>query len=598
MIMWLFYFVLSIGCAAFFTVASISFYNSNYAQKHRFNLFNALFAGAFIASVLMFYPIHHETVGGSLTGNAHAALLSVFNAMQIFTIGCDYEIVEASMQACPEYLVAAYRIWASVLLVIAPVFTFGFVLSLFKNLSAYANYRFAYFKDAYVFSELNAKSLALASDIRANDKHAAIIFTDIFEEEEESGFELLEEAKQLRAICFKNDITVINFYKHSKKSQICFFTIGVDETENLNQSLRLIERYKTRENTRLYVFSTSKASEALLSAADKGAIRVRRINEVRSLINRVLYEDGAQLFTNAVAAEDGVKDITAVVIGLGRHGTEMVKALSWFGQMDGYRIEIHAFDKDPLAREKLEAIAPELMSERYNGVAVAGEAQYRICVHAGVDTQTITFAKEIAQLQKATYVLVALGNDEWNVNTALDVRMYFARMGIHPVIQAIVYNSQQKKALQNIRNFKGQSYDIAFIGDKESSYSREMIMESELEQTALQRHLKWGKEDDFWNYEYNYRSSVASAIHMRARILCGIAAADKREDELTVAERDAIETLEHRRWNAYMRAEGYVYSGSKDPASRNDLAKMHHDLVDYASLSEEDKRKDSRVGTK
>ena len=62
-------------------------------------------------------------------------------------------------------------------------------------------------------------------------------------------------------------------------------------------------------------------------------------------------------------------------------------------------------------------------------------------------------------------------------------------------------------------------------------------------------------------------------------------------------ERDIIEVLEHRRWNAYMRAEGYVFSGSKDKRSRNDLAKMHHDLVDFSSLSEEDKRKDRHVGS-
>ena len=84
---------------------------------------------------------------------------------------------------------------------------------------------------------------------------------------------------------------------------------------------------------------------------------------------------------------------------------------------------------------------------------------------------------------------------------------------------------------------------------------------------------------------------------MKARIACGIPGADKKEEELTEKERNIIETLEHRRWNAYMRAEGYVYSGSKDKSSRNDLAKMHHDLVDYASLSDEEKRKDSRIGT-
>ena len=58
-----------------------------------------------------------------------------------------------------------------------------------------------------------------------------------------------------------------------------------------------------------------------------------------------------------------------------------------------------------------------------------------------------------------------------------------------------------------------------------------------------------------------------------------------------------IESLEHCRWNAYMRAEGYVYSGSPEKSSRNDLGKMHHDLVNYEALTEEEKRKDFRVGT-
>ena len=73
--------------------------------------------------------------------------------------------------------------------------------------------------------------------------------------------------------------------------------------------------------------------------------------------------------------------------------------------------------------------------------------------------------------------------------------------------------------------------------------------------------------------------------------------AAKAEADLAEAERDIIEVLEHRRWNAYMRSEGYVFSGSTDKSSRNDLAKMHNDLVDFSSLTEEEKRKDSAVGT-
>ena len=118
-----------------------------------------------------------------------------------------------------------------------------------------------------------------------------------------------------------------------------------------------------------------------------------------------------------------------------------------------------------------------------------------------------------------------------------------------------------------------------------------------MEKLALERHLKWGKEEEFWQYEYNYRSSMASAIHMKARIDCGFLAAGKKENELTPMERDSLEILEHKRWNAYMRSEGYVYSGSHEKSSRNDLAKMHHDLVDFESLTEEEKRKDGSVGS-
>ena len=237
------------------------------------------------------------------------------------------------------------------------------------------------------------------------------------------------------------------------------------------------------------------------------------------------------------------------------------------------------------------------MDDRYNGVRIPGEAEYTIRIHSGIDVTTKTFADEITRLTDATYVFVSLGSDERNIRTAVDLRMTFERMRIRPVVQTIVFDPGEKAALQGVTNYRGQTYDIEFLGDLTTSYSEAVIMNSELEADALRRHLRWGREEEFWQYEYNYNSSVASALHLKARIACGVPGAEKREEELTDEQRKTIEMLEHRRWNAYMRSEGYVYSGSQEKSSRNDLAKMHHDLVDYSSLSEEDKRKDSRVGT-
>lgn len=596
--MWINCFALSFICLAISLLIPLMLNLSRSKKGKKISVFRLLCVGVFAAAFFMFFPLQPVTAESVIAEYCQRILLSVFNSMKVFAAGTEYEIVVNGIVRCPEQLNTAYQIWISAIFVLAPIMTFGFVLSMFKNLSAHIKYFFAVFKERYIFSEMNDKSLALATDIKKKNKNAVIVFTDVFDENDERSYEMIDRAVSIGAICFKKDLLAINFKKSLFKKQIRFFTIGENEAENLNQALMIIENYRDCDGVNLYVFSTKVESEILLTAIDKGKIKVRRINQVQSLINNILYKDGVQLFTNANEETDGVRDISAVVIGMGCHGREMVKALSWFGQMDGYRIKINAFDKDELADKKFIAIAPELMSPEYNGVIVDGEAQYTITVHPSVDVESVDFADRISSIKDTSYVLVALGDDDINVNTAVYLRMLYERMGIHPVIQAIVYNTQQKKALTGIKNYGGQEYDIDFIGDLESHFTEDVILDSALEADALKRHLKWGKEEEFWTYEYNYRSSTASAIHMKARIALGIAGAHKTEEELTDEERDIIERLEHRRWNAYMRSEGYVFSGSTDKSSRNDLGKMHHDLVDFAALPDDVKRLDSKVGTK
>lgn len=419
-----------------------------------------------------------------------------------------------------------------------------------------------------------------------------------FEASEDSAFEQQEQAHNLGAILFQKDILSVDFSVHGPEAALWFFAIAQDEDSNINHGLRLIEQYGSRENTNLYVFSTGAECEALLSSAHNGAMRVRRIDEVRSLINRILYDEGHRLFDPNLPEEDGEKTITAGVVGMGKHGTSMMRALTWFCQMDGYRPEIHGFDMDELAEDKFAARCPELMDPRFNGTTVPGEAHYRIVIHSGVHVEARSSARRIHELKNASYVMVALGDDALNIRTAMNLRMLFEQCGAKPRIQAIVYNSGKCSALQNLKNFKNQLYDIEFIGDLETSYTERVISDSELEEDALRRHMRWGQEVEFWSFEYNYRSSVAAAIHARAKQLQNVPGANKAEDALTQEERQLLEDLEHRRWNAYMRPEGYIYSGNSNKSSRNDLGKMHYDLIPYADLSEEDKRKDSKLATK
>lgn len=555
---------------------------------------SALFTGILLASLVLFLPPYLLQEEGDPFQIIKTLMFSTSSAMGMFGGGGDYDLVRDSIGT--GSIQPFYLLLVSVLVVLAPALTLGVVLSFFGNFVSAFRYTLAYYRDVYVFSELNEGTMTLAADLNKRNDKPVLVFTSVSVDDGEIGA-LRDRAKRLGALLYTTSILEVPFAFHSPKHSLCFCAMAQDESKNVDHGLGLADRFGDRPNTHLYVFSTSSEGEVLLAAAHNRKIKVRRVDEVQSLISRTLYDEGYELFQNARPDSDGTKTITAVVVGMGKYGTAMVKSLSWFCQMDGYRVRIHGFDRDALAEEKFSAQCPELMDSRYNGVYVEGEAQYYIRIHSGVDVDTKSFTDQIHSLSDTTYVLVALGDDGRNIQTALRLRMLFEQCGAKPTIQAIVHSTEKRRALEGLKNYRGQPYRIDFIGDLESTCTEKVIMDSALEKEALRRHMRWGAESEFWGYEYNYRSSVALAIHARAKEWCGISGALKQEAELTAQERRELEVLEHRRWNAYMRSEGYVYSGSPDKGSRNDLGKMHHDLVVFDRLSEEEKRKDSRAGS-
>ncbi len=597
---WTISFLLSALCLLGAVVFAAVRATSNYKRGRIFDPPKILFAGVVAASVILFFPICVHVFRTTNCGILEAFLISVHHMIRLFVVDGEFEFITGSLAdaqlAAP--LLNCYTALFAVLFVAAPILTFGFVLSFFKNISAYKRYLTHYHSDVYIFSQLNEKSLALAESLRRNGgKGRFLVFTDVYEKDEKQTGDRIEKARELGAVCFKKDIVTVNFSFHSKRKSLNFFTIGEDQSANISQALKLIERMKDRENTNLYVFSTQVQAEMLLANAfhsrDGAAkIKVRRVNEVQSLISRNLYENGYEkIFRSAYDDGSGEKKINAVVVGAGQHGSEMLKSLPWFCQMDGYLAEIHCFDRRPHAAEKFTAQCPELM--QFSGVLdVAGETRYTIQIHAGVDVDTVAFDEIIRSLPRATYVFVALGDDDRNIAAAVKLRALYEQMGYFPEIQAVVYDSDKEEALTGVTNFRGQPYNIDFIGGRKSSYSEEVILDSDVEEEALKRHLKWGEESAFWQYNYNYKSSVASAIHRKMKILCGIPGIEKEPKDRTHEELWSQRILEHRRWNAYMRSEGYVYGGTIEKAGRNDLAKTHNFLVPFEQLPLKEQEKD------
>jgi hypothetical protein len=558
--------------------------------------FNTLLAGVLAAVYIALLPPVRESLQDAAPGVLQLLLLTLHQTMQAFTIDVDAGSLLENVRCAGETTAWIYSAYLSVLFVLAPALTFGFLLSILRNVSAYGKYLAHYFAEVYAFSGPNVKSVTLAADLKKNHPRAQIVFANCGKD----GSEWQEQAKELGAVCFSGDLLSIGVARHAAKAPMTFFAVSEDEPENISLALRVLEAFRNRENTSLYVLAGGTEGDLVLSGAEKGKVRVRRVDEERSLIYHGLYNRGEELFRHARGQEgEALRQVSVMILGLGRHGSEMLRALSWYGQMDGYRLTVDAFDLDPAAEDRFRAQCPELLDPAFNGAENPDDARYTIRIHSGVDVTTQTFLDEAGKLGETTWALVALGSDESNLRAAAMLRQQFERMQQKPVIQAILYSTERKNALAQVKNFRGESYDIEWIGDLKTSWSEEVMMNSCLEREALQGHLAWGDEDSFWNYEYNYCSSMAAAIHRKAREACGIPGADKPEDELTPEEREGIGSLEHRRWNAYMRSEGYIFSGSTDKKTRNDLGKMHHDLVGWSRLTDEqERRKDSRVGSK
>lgn len=524
--------------------------------------------------------------------------ISLARTFQAFTADLDsVELLEV-IREHSFYFKDAYLLAVSVLCTIAPLLTVGALFSVFLSLSSKRRFFYSYFRDLNVFSELNERSVTLAADIRKHDPKTVFVFNEVPVGGSDGDSELISKAKRLGAILFRDDIMSISYKKHSPKSNISFFIIGKNETVNIEQTLNIIESYKDRDKTRLYLFSSSRESELALTGIQKDKIRVRRINEIQQLINLNLYENGGKLFDSAVKLDnDESKHINAVIIGLGAYGTEMLKALSWYCQMDGYKLTIDAFDKSAGAKSRFSMLCPDLINPKYNGVQVKGESDYTIRIHSGINADSSDLVDVLKNNEPATFVFISLGSDEENVKTAANMRMICGRLGSEPFIQTVVYNPKAAEILKNAKDFRKNSYNIEYIGSFTSVYSEKVILTSELEEKGLERHHVYDKSDEgFWEYEYNYRSSVASAIHKEARNHCHVKGNDKLNqlmaegkgtDQLSDEEKEFLQCLEHKRWNAYMRGEGYVYG-----KPRNDMFKQHPCLVDYYSLDIANRKKD------
>ncbi|MBO4873204.1 MAG: hypothetical protein J5496_07295, partial [Lachnospiraceae bacterium] len=315
--------------------------------------FRCFAAGLFLSVFFCFLPIVRSSQISSAEPVPVLKLVGVsfYSAVQVFSFDADSEMIFDGIRALNAYsstaalrLMKAYSVFFSLMHIIAPLMTFTLILSFFRGLWVWLRYFFHLPGDTYYFSELNEAAVTLAEDLRRNHPKAEIVFAGT--EKESRIRPLMNRAGRLKAFCLAADLSALHFKIHRRRDRLFFFLITENEEENISTAAALIRRFRDRENTALYVFTDSPSARLLLAQQEPGRLRLRRIGVVREMLERHLYEEGIRLYDTAVQ-ENGRRRIAVLIAGLGACGTELLKALAWFCQMDGYTLSIDAFDADP-----------------------------------------------------------------------------------------------------------------------------------------------------------------------------------------------------------------------------------------------------------
>ena len=658
-----------------------------YKKDKFFTPFKIVFLGTLLSAFILFLPLYMTAFEGYDYSFYTALFSSLHHVFRLFALDGEYlSLIEMAEEFITDSnpTLSIYVLLATVLYIVAPVLTFTFLLSMLKNLFARISYRCVLFgKETHVFSELNDKSVALAGSIVNREigdstlkkiskifRKNIIVFTDVDPENDDSPSELIVEAKKLGAILFYKDIESLAITKGYKKRKVKVYLISEDENAKIRQANSIMKNYDL-PGIELYVFSESTQSQIILRHKKVENIKVVRVNDIRTLIYHNLDTYGMRLFDKAY--ENNLKKntensvISAVIVGFGRYGKEMLKALSWFCQYPKFDLVINVFDSDPSTEDYFKFHFPD-MAKR-SGNYVSGEDNYTINFHSGININSPEFTEKFNTIENPTYIFVCLGNDEDNINAALNVRTLCERRGLSidkVDVETVVYDSHSAELMScvwdkdkipaplydteedrinakaslteknspcdekgSLSSCDNNTYGIHIIGDLDNFYSFDTIVNPKWEQAGMtvnrryfvqsmraakakvgekasdkkENSLSFKEEKQqsdkaadkgFWQKEYNYRSSVTKAIHEKLKlklhqftdygfVLKELTDPPKAIEDWEDAEIFKYADLEHPRWCAYIRSEGYI-KRTDGGNGRNELAKTHSDLIPTEEL--------------
>lgn len=493
---------------------------------------------------------------------------------------------------------------------LAPVLTGAILLSLLSGLVAFFRIRlFRFGREIFLFSELNQKSYAMAESLTTPSNKALIIFCNTAPK---------DKGKNLREMVdFHNWIFVedneLSLFRWLRKKDISFFEISNDDSRNLTNTMEIAERIKAlkfHDTFKIILSTILPEGNILINSLHTYGLDITLINEDQTSVYNLLSNH--PLYRKDAAGFAPIESV--LIVGGGKIGRTAFQVICWCGLFPGKKINITIIDKDiNTIKETLSYECPELVNGKYPVQFYQAEAG------------TASFERVLKEhCAEIPYIIVTLGNDDINIQTAIFLREHYLResrsLTAAPQIFVRVTDHSRSLVLKKQAEVTPKlSYALIPFGSNTEVFSAQLLSTADFEQIAEKIHTYFEMEQQRENPSYKptsyhsireflKQSNKAAALHIQYKLwYLGLELEKLPKNAKPETQEKAFETgeecyknavqqcgieklaeWEHERWMAFEFSYGYrpldLERASAAGIHKNDTAKLHCCLVPYKEL--------------
>lgn len=590
--------------------------------------------------------------------------------------GGEFALEDAALNTCYQVFYYVLAFYAPVTLIATALSFFGDLINKYKirryaksrnllvfnelnerNIAIAENYikaGYCEIKDPYAELEFGNDFFDYARYCTLEQNKKVPVFCGVNEASGKASAELLTRVNQLGGIVLKEDIIILHKFmrkglkKNAADKLTRYFLSGMDENENIRHAIEIAEMEGTDpiRNLAVFTFAEGEANGHIIESLNtRKEFFVRRLSPSAMLAKDVLSEKEFFL----VDSDDPEKDLKVLILGLGSYGLEIVKFLSWFYQRKKGGITLYIVDKDPLVKETVSGVYADFV-EYENTAGCDQDACFKLKFYPGVDVFGGSFADVLKQIVSESNggldaVYTALGDDNQNIEASMHVRMLldrifqrdFARINATSfdpaatdgelVCPAFTYADGKLQdtvrifcivhsdlVMDNVKSAAGfiQSSNICFVGADSAVYSCDNIFDPEEEQMSVVANRSGKSVADEALIRYNgseYIRNSSSAEVVFETFVTALYPVEETAEYALMRQK-----VGNKRWNAYMRANGYTCYDVEDvwreaifnkrrtvdlPIRQWRRGKWHNSIVPFDKLpkKEQENNYKGRAGT-